>query len=179
MHQEVTNGNGRRALAPALTSSDSMEWYTPKKILDPVIELLGSIDLDPCSNSKSAPNVPAARHYTADDMGQMLPWSGRIYMNPPYGDEIEPWIPKLIVEYESGNVTEAVALVPARTDTDWFEPLFHYPLCFVHGRLKFSGHKHSAPFPSVVAYFGPNGVDFVRIFSRLGSVVPPAVEVLA
>jgi len=46
---------------PALLSHESTEHYTPQYILDAVIVCMGAIDLDPCSNSREIPNVPAAR----------------------------------------------------------------------------------------------------------------------
>ena len=37
-------------------------------------------------------------------------------MNPPYGGDIAWWVQKLVEEFELGEVTEAIALVPSRTD---------------------------------------------------------------
>jgi hypothetical protein len=63
---------------PALLSHESTEHYTPQYILDAVIACMGAIDLDPASNSSEIPNVPAARHYTAQDNGLVQPWVGRV-----------------------------------------------------------------------------------------------------
>jgi hypothetical protein len=63
-----------------------------------------------------------------------------------------------VAEHEAGNVGEAVALVPSRTDTEWFRMLRDFPKCFVSGRLNFSEHEKSAPFPSVVIYLGQTAV---------------------
>jgi hypothetical protein len=60
---------------PALVSHESTEHYTPQYIIDAVIACMGAINLDPCSNSREIPNVPAARHYTAQDNG--IAWSMR------------------------------------------------------------------------------------------------------
>lgn len=151
-------------------SSESPEWYTPKHIIARAVSLFGSIDLDPCSNSKTAPNVPAREHFTQADDGLSHPWWGKVYMNSPYGDEISPWITYLIQQYEGGNIDAAIALIPARPDTQWFQPLFDYPLCFVKGRLKFSGADTSAPFPSVIVYMGLDVEGFKRIFGDIGRV---------
>ena len=70
-------------------SSESSEWYTPSHIIELTLELFnGAIDTDPCSNSKSNPNVPARNLYTKDDDGLAQTWYGSVYMNPPYGVEI-------------------------------------------------------------------------------------------
>lgn len=48
-------------------------------------------------------------------------------------------------------------LIPARTDTIWFHRfLYKKPnvdIRFLKGRLKFSGSKNSAPFPSMIVIF--------------------------
>lgn len=147
-------------------SSESEEWYTPNHILRRVVDVLGAIDLDPCSNfSKS---VPATRHFTKADDGLSKTWEGRVYMNPPYGDAISSWVQKLITEYGSGNVTEALALIPARVDTAWFKKFSECAVLFVWGRLKFSESENSAPFPSAIVYLGNARHKFKEVFADLG-----------
>ncbi len=89
-------------------------------------------------------------------------------MNPPYGSAIESWVAKLHAAFEAGAVTEAIALLPSRTDTVWFRMLRSYPRCFIAGRLTFSGCESPAPFPSVVVYLGKQVPKFVRRFSDSG-----------
>jgi hypothetical protein len=153
-----------------LMSSKSTEWYTPDSIIERVILILGEIDLDPCSNSKMAPNVPAVHHYTKKDDGLSRSWHGRVYMNPPYGRVIGPWVTKLVAEYRAGRATQALALLPARTDTRWMAQLREFPRCFIRGRLKFSGHQNSAPFPSVVVALGCDPGTLAQAFGDIGDV---------
>ena len=155
-------------------SSRTGEWRTPKHIIERVVHFLGGIDLDPCSDSKAHPNVPATRHFIEEDDGLRHYWYGRVYMNPPYGDDIAGWVEHLRNEFLQGRTTEAIALVPARTDTRWFRKLASFPKCFVHGRLKFGNASNSAPFPSVVIYLGPESERFVRAFAEIGTVYGPA-----
>ena len=150
-------------------SSASSEWYTPRDIVDRVVTVLGAIDLDPCSNT-GTPNVPAAEHYTEAKDGLSRDWHGRVYMNPPYGRGIDPWIGHLVEQYQQGFVTEAIALVPARVDTTWFRRFRDFHKCFIDGRLKFSGHENSAPFPSAVIYLGKDPPKFIAAFEDLGDV---------
>lgn len=160
-----------------LMSSKSVEWYTPTRIVERVILVLGEIDLDPCSNSRTAPNVPAAHHFTQEDNGLALPWRGRIYMNPPYGRAtIGKWIKKLLTEWQAGRVTQALVLLASRTDTQWMAQLREFPRCYILGRLRFSGHKNGAPFPSVVVSLGCDLQTFTAAFKDIGDVyqlVPP------
>lgn len=161
MAKKVNNG---------LFTSVTPEWYTPQEIIDLVIEVFDQIDLDPCSNSAGNPNVLAKKHYTAADDGLSQKWEGKIYMNPPYGRGIASWIAKLIEEYENGDVSEAIALVPARTDTAWFQRMNDYVWCAVRGRLKFSSSENAAPFPSAVFYLGENISGFYMAFNNQGTI---------
>jgi len=54
----------------------------------------------------------AARHYT--ESGLALPWTGRVWLNPPYGPRVFEWVKRLA---EHGN---GIALIPARTETRGF-----------------------------------------------------------
>lgn len=96
-----------------------------------------------------------------------------VYLNPPYGTEIGPWIAKLREELWAGRVSEAIALVPARTDTEWWERLTDEPsptVCFVKGRLRFGNATNSAPFPSAIAYFGLDDAKFCEVFRQFGRI---------
>lgn len=150
-------------------STGEDDWHTPPDVVNAVVAALGAIDLDPCSNG-GAPNIPASGHYTAEDDGLAHEWCGRVYMNPPYGRPIAEWVHKLCSEHESGRVSEAIALVPARTDTEWFQRLRNAAICFIDGRLKFSGHTNSAPFPSAACYLGGNLESFADAFEELGDI---------
>lgn len=151
-------------------SSETPEHYTPKSILDAVVACMGDVDLDPCSNP-GKPNVPARHHYRQADDGLARRWHGRVFMNPPYGREISFWVCKLRDDYvEERTVTQAIALVPSRTDTEWFRVLRDYPVCFISGRLTFVGNSDPAPFPSAVFYLGDGLDSFTSAFASLGDV---------
>lgn len=152
-------------------SSESPEWYTPQEIIETVLRCLGTIDLDPCSNSHVSPTVPAGKRYTKEDDGLAHAWEGRVYMNPPYGSEIPAWTQKLVQEYKDGSVQEAIALLPARIDTQWFQPLYEYLICNVRGRIQFANSPYHAPFPCVVVYLGTKLSQFIDTFKNLGPIM--------
>lgn len=158
-------------ISNVMYSSATPEHYTPTEIVRAVVRCMGRIDLDPCSNPERN-IVPATIHYTAKEDGLRQVWRGNVYMNPPYGRVIKTWIEKMIEEYKRGFVIQAIALVPARTDTEWFSLLEPYTVCFVRGRLKFSGdgNRSAAPFPSAIAYLGDNDRKFADVFSEYGSI---------
>jgi len=76
-----------------------------------------------------------------------------VFCNPPYSC-IAKWVEKAYREAQQDNTT-VVLLIPARTDTRYFHDFIMHrsEIRFIRGRLKFSGHENSAPFPSMVVIF--------------------------
>ncbi len=148
------------------------EWYTPAHIVERTLAVLGAIDLDPCSTSL---NVPAALRYTIEENGLTQRWgpNRRVFLNPPHSRATGVWVDKLCTEYEGGNLAEAIALVRAAVDTDWWLRLISYPVCFIHGRLRLSGEKDNTTFPSAVIYLGPNLARFADAFGDIGAIYVP------
>lgn len=155
-------------------SSKRDDWLTPREIIDASIEAMGAIDLDPCAETHDDPNVPAGCHYTEEDDGldRKNPWFGRVYMNPPYGRIIGLFCDRLDEEVAAGNVTQAIALVPSRTDTRWWRTLTRNAsaICFIKGRLRFGGAPSSAPFPSAVIAYGIPPEKLLEVFGEMGQV---------
>ena len=88
-------------------SSNSEEWYTPKYILQRVLDVLGEIDLDPCAekHTEEGPNVPAKKHITKAEDGLKAEWRGKVFANPPYGKDMRAWAAKFRAEYMAGRMT--------------------------------------------------------------------------
>lgn len=90
------------------SKSKTTTWLTPM----PLIKAMGEFDLDPCGYLE---------HQTANHVmcwptdGLKEPWCGRVWLNPPYGAGIRDWLWKLC-KHRCGT-----ALVPARTETKWFQ----------------------------------------------------------
>ncbi len=88
----------------------STTYLTPREILTP----LGSFDLDPCAAPSPRPWPTAARHIELPEDGLAAEWSGRVWLNPPFGREASAWLERMAAH---GN---GIALVPARTETAMF-----------------------------------------------------------
>lgn len=132
-------------------SSATDEWSTPPDFFAGVAARFGPFDLDVCA---SATNAKAPRYFTKDDNGLVQTWTGRCWMNPPYGRTIGLWMRKAFESALGGAV--CVCLVPARTDTAWWhEYVARGRVEFIRGRLKFGDAKNSAPFPSALVVFEP------------------------
>jgi hypothetical protein len=118
-------------------------------------EALGPFDLDPCA-PVMRPWDMAARHYTVADDGLSKPWEGRVWLNPPYGQETGRWLERLSMH------GDGIALIFARTETDMF---FRWgwecanAMLFLRGRLHFhridgSRAEANAGGPSVLIAYG-------------------------
>lgn len=127
------------------------EWLTPPEI----VGVLGPT---------------ATRQLTKFDDGLAQPWHGRVWMNPPYGRDVDQWMRKLA---EHGN---GVALIFARTETAAFFPWVWdhaHAILFIKGRLHFHyvhGGRAAANSgaPSVLIAYGANNVEcLTRIEGKL------------
>lgn len=100
----------------------------------PLVAALGEFDLDPCS-PVVRPWDTAKNHYSlADGDGLALPWSGRVWLNPPYGNKTFDWLKKL------ADHGQGVALIFARTETKGFHAEIWekaHSIFFFKGRLVF------------------------------------------
>lgn len=161
----------------ALTSSESNEWYTPRRYIEAIREVLGEIDLDPASHALADKIVKAKQYYDLEIDGLKEYWEGRVFLNPPYGDLVGSFIEKLTREYDAGRVTEAIALVNAHcTDTSWFQLLWPHVLCFTDHRINFYKSEDMTPATgsthgNVFIYLGPNEGKFAGVFAQFGTVV--------
>ena len=159
----------------ALLSHESTEHYTPQYVLDAVITCMGAIDLDPCSNSREIPNVPAARHYTAQDNGLLLPWEGRVFLNPPFGYDVERWFSKLYLERLEGRTLEAIILWKSATETAAWKTLTQLScrVCFPSARIRFvgpQGNESGPTFSPALFYVGDRPGRFEDAFRQMGEI---------
>src|SRR5215207_223852 len=149
----VTAWRKRHPKPPRLAvhfSSKTVEWPTPQDFFDQMSAEFGPFDLDPCATPE---NAKCARYFTRADDGLAQPWSGRVFLNPPYGRDIGRWMAKAW-ESVQANAELVVCLVPARTDTAWWhEWAERGEVRFLRGRLRFGDASTGAPFPSVVIVF--------------------------
>lgn len=148
-------------------SSASDEWQTPQDLFDRLdAEFQFDVDLAATEENSKCDGIYFSRDrvdaLTAD-------WSGGGtcsvgWCNPPYSRGLcAKFIAKAAAERLKGFTT--VMLLPARTDTKAFHEHIYdastwkgrtgIEIRLLSGRLKFSGAKASAPFPSMIVVFRP------------------------
>lgn len=136
------NGNGRH-------------WATPPEIFDPLNDEF-QFTLDPCATSASA---KCQRFFTEEHDGLAQTWGGeRVFMNPPYGAEIYPWIKKAREEADAGALV--VGLVPASTDLSWWHDhiVDRAEVRYIRGRVRYltgGPYRASGFFASVIVIWHP------------------------
>jgi len=148
--------------------SKTTVWLTPPYLL----RSLGEFDLDPCA-ATNRPWDTAKNHFTKEDDGLARDWFGRVWLNPPYGSEMEPWLRKMAA-YERGGV----ALIFARTETRVFQDyVFPYAkaLFFIRGRIRFhrpdGSEGSSAGAPSVLISYSDYDTKALMLSGLKGRLV--------
>lgn len=132
-------------------SSKTDLWATPQDFFDKYNQIY-NFDIDVCALQE---NAKCLIYFTPEQDGLKQKWSGKCWMNPPYGRTIKHWVKKAYESSLDGCVV--VCLLPARTDTSWWHDFcIKGKIEFIRGRLKFGGNKNSAPFPSAIVVFDKN-----------------------
>lgn len=87
------------------------DYYTPPYLVERAREAMGGIDLDPASHwvANRAHKIPLYYHVYRSAFHN--PWQGRVWLNPPYGDNA-PWIREIIRYWDSKDVTQLCYLSP-------------------------------------------------------------------
>lgn len=156
-------------------SSKDQTWETPQELFDDLNDMF-KFDLDVCADESSA---KCRVYFNEEQDGLKQIWFGNCWMNPPYSREQAKWVKKAVDEVNQGNADCVVVLIPARTDTSaWQKYIFNEAkaICFVNGRLKFSGCSNSAPFPSAIVVFGRHITKDEKVrLSAYGKVIGKAV----
>lgn len=163
----------------ACHSSASVEWFTPPEIIEAVLKLYqGEITTDPAARMHNDPALPVSYSYTKEENGLSWPWKGKVYLNPPYSGRVLLWMDKAVKEYRAGNIQEILILWKSSTDTQAFRKITEIAdhVCFISGRLKFSGSKNPAPFPSALFYAGHHKDAFRDLFSEFGPIWQKGID---
>jgi len=150
------------------TGSD--EHDTPAEFFAPIADAVGGFDFDPCASESS----DLADENNRLEGGLSTEWFGKVFLNPPYS-EVGEWMEYARYSHKHNHTDLTVALVFARTGTQWFHnhATTADMLCFVEGRLSFGDQDNSAPAPSMVAVWGDYPDELEQVLERTGLVTHP------
>ena len=159
---------------------DSNEYYTPAAVVERARRTMGGIDLDPASCAEANRVVGAAQYYDADANGLMLPWYGRVWLNPPFERDLVEAFTDLLA---SAAITQFCCLTMMSNNARWWHRLLAISdmMCLIGGRdMRFwspdGAHKDTSPMGYSVCYRGPNTDRFVSEFSDIGTMLEVYTE---
>ena len=155
-------------------AGQSNDWISPAKL----IERLGQFDLDPCE-SDSQPWPCAARGYRLGrgEDGLKLPWEGRVWSNPPYGNNILAWAEKMAAH------RNGIFLIFSRIETQAWSKIWRTgdAFLFPDSRVRFclpdGTRAKSGTAPSALIAYGENNVEALRGCGIAGTFIRQ-VEIL-
>lgn len=115
------------------------DWQTPTEIIRAAHELFGGIDFDPCGVVNPARHLVGVRTVTPelDSLSASVPWEGRVFVHPPISN-IGPFVDRSAEVVASGEVDEALLLIPAETDAAHMAVLQPYARGFLRTRPMFA-----------------------------------------
>lgn len=121
-------------------SSKSVEYGTPLELFNKLNNIF-EFKLDPCTTKD---NPLGTEHYFTKEMnGLTKTWQWNTFVNPPFGRNVLDWILKMKEEAKLYPDNYYCMLLPARTDTAWFQDhvcmndTIDSIVYFLRGRLKF------------------------------------------
>lgn len=134
---------------PVSHSGKTNTWLTPLEL----VRSLGEFDLDPCAFNG---HLTAQKLIVLPECGLTANWSGRVWLNPPYGKEQRDWLEKL------KNHGDGVALIFARLETKWIQPFIKDGFFILEGRISFLNERFekttNAGAPSMLIPFGRKNI---------------------
>jgi phage N-6-adenine-methyltransferase len=148
---ENNDSDNEHTVVDAATKQETDEWASPRELVEPLDTAVNGFDLDPCSGAEVSPF--ADKTYTESDNGLSQPWSGTVWVNPPYS-AMDTWTEKAIAEIEN---TETICyLCKGDSSTEWWQTAAQEAtvICAIDHRLQFGDGDSSAPFASHIVVFG-------------------------
>jgi hypothetical protein len=159
----MTLGSHQRAIGKSQT------YITPRRITDP----LQPIDLDVCA-SDERPWDCARINWTSGSLERDWPRELFIFMNPPYDQRIVGRFIRKLAKQNNG-----IALLHARTETEWFEPIWQSAsgILFLANRIFFhlpdgSRLPHNSGAPPILVGFGAEALARLHRCGIAGTLVP-------
>lgn len=154
-----------KAFYGARDVSRPQEVFTPRSLVQPLIDVWGSIALDPCCHTNSPLNQLATEAWYGvvterDDKGVPKAWDGpgrtdawvdRTYCNPPFS-ELKAWL----AHAQQFNQLRTAMLMPARLQRSWLREFLRYKEVVALNSVKFHGYDQAFPQALLMVISGPD-----------------------
>lgn len=113
-HYDVTSGPFRdtRWAAMAIPPPDFNDYYTPPWLVELARQAMGGLDLDPASHWTANRVHRAGTFYHKYRSAFERPWFGRVWLNPPYGENQKWFEPILRYWGARGGIEQLCMLSP-------------------------------------------------------------------
>jgi hypothetical protein len=152
----------RLAIKKLNTSDD---FLTPPEL----VEAMGRFDLDPCSSHRQTVPLASICYHYPEDNGLLLPWSGSVFVNPPFS-ELQAWVNRFILH------GDGVMLVPARVEVSWFWKLWQNceAIFFSKGPIKYICPEGNPPprfFGGAFCAMGQQNAQRLRLIPLRGVLI--------
>lgn len=139
----------------------------------------GPAGLDPCYDPTGLRLARRLYDLRRGQDGLSLPWSGRVWLNPPYSNPA-PWLRRAALHHFYG-LAETLAIVNVSSASAYWRDYVWRgarAICFLHGRVSFlyngrivEGNRYD----QAVLYYGWNVRRFRWIWRSKGAVVRPSI----
>ena len=155
--------------------------HTDESELSTVERTLCSLDSD---LTIAQSYVKASNFSTQEADGLSQPWSGRVFVNPPFGASNGKsvqggFLTNASSEFRSGRASEVLLLLKAASGYAWFQEVLQQPNNFLSKRVACHNPAQGSssvvpssadPHGSVVVYLGPHLAQFYQVFANLAAI---------
>jgi hypothetical protein len=150
------------------------DYFTPTEIVNAAREGMGGIDLDAASHWAANREHKIERYFHAGHSAFDHDWEGRVWLNPPYGDNVA-WWPRAVEMLDSGKVEQLCIISPVWAfTTQVAEPLMarSSAMLLLSPTPKFWGnreaHRTGTNNPHAIVYFGDRHAEVLEAFRPFG-----------
>lgn len=156
------------------------DYFTPAEIVNAARTAMGGIDLDPASHWAANRVHKIPEWYTTTRSAFDNPWFGRVWLNPPYGNN-EPWFAEIERWVGKGDVTQLCMLSPMWAfTTNIARPVMETATAMIllSPTPKFWGNANpdrvGANHPHAIVYIGDRVAEFTAAFRPFGMAMTPS-----
>ena len=147
------------------------DYYTPKEVVETARLAMGGIDLDPATHADANRVHKIKTWYHINRSAFENPWFGRVWLNPPYGDNSR-WFNRIMEE--RGFIEQLCMISPVWAFSTQVAREFmavSSAMVLLSPTPKFwgKGERTGTNHPHAVVYLGPDKERFLAAFAPDGS----------